>query len=98
MSSNSMNQPAKDQNKSETLFKIVFKGKIKPGEEEKIVKERLASLYKVDVPRIDRIFERSPCSIHRRLTQEKALKFKAAIEKRGALCKIEVELPKLPPK
>lgn len=79
-----------------SLYKIIFEGKIKPGEDLNQVKTRLASLFKVDSPVIEKIFKDAPTAVQRNVTEEKALKYKEAVEKNGALCHIEKEIPPPP--
>ncbi|MCP5102392.1 MAG: hypothetical protein GY950_03385 [bacterium] len=75
------------------LYKIIFDGKINAGEDFGQVKARLASLFKVDFPVIEKAFRDAPTIIQRNLSEEKALKYKEAIERNGALCRIEKEIP-----
>jgi hypothetical protein len=79
-----------------SLYKIIFEGKIKPGEDLNQVKTRLASLFKVDSPAIEKIFKDAPTAIQRNVNEQKALKYKEAVEKNGALCRIEKEIPPPP--
>jgi len=74
-------------------YKVVFEGNIKQGENLLDVKRNLASLFKVDMTRIEKIFLKSPVVIKRNIPREKALKYKKAIEHSGALCQIEKIVP-----
>ena len=74
-------------------YKVIFEGNIKQGENPLEVKRNLAVLFKVDIMRIEKIFMKSPAVIKRDLSSENALKYKRAIEKTGALCRIEKIIP-----
>lgn len=79
-----------------SLCKVIFSGQIKAGEDFNQVKARLASLFKVDIRAIEKIFRDAPTIIQHQLVEEKALKYKEAVERTGALCRIEKELPPPP--
>jgi hypothetical protein len=76
---------------SETLYKIVFAGMIRPDVDIRQVKNRMSMLFKVDIAAIEKVFQDSPTIIQRNLPYEKALKYKAALEQTGALCDMESE-------
>jgi len=71
-----------------SLFKIVFEGKIAEGYSIEDVKKNLASLYKVDVGKIDRLFTGSPIEIKTDLDYQAAVKDQEAFEKTGAVCSV----------
>ena len=79
------------------LYKIIFAGQIKAGEDFNQVKARLASLFKVDILAVEKIFKDAPTIIQHYPDEEKALKYKEAVERTGALCRMENELPSSPP-
>jgi len=76
-----------------TGYRIIFEGKIKEGESLSRVKVRMASLFKKDISVIERIFKESPTVIQQGKEKEAALKYKEALERTGAICKIEAETP-----
>lgn len=76
-----------------SLYKIIFEGQTKAGQDFNQVKARLASLFKVDSRAIEKIFSEAPTIIQHHLEEEKALKYKEAVERTGALCRIEKEIP-----
>jgi hypothetical protein len=78
------------------LYKIIFEGQLKAGEDFNQVKVRLASLFKVDIPFIEKVFRDAPTIIQRHLDEEKALKYKETVERNGALCRLEKEIPSAP--
>lgn len=82
------------------LYKLIFDGKIKEGEDLSQVKVRLAALFRVDAARIEHLFNNSPSVIKRGLNKQEALKYKQAVEKTGALCRVEQEniQPEISPK
>lgn len=75
----------------EPTYRIVFHGKIAPGEEMAIVKERLSEIFKLEGPRIEQLFRSTPRVVKRNLSIELALKYKQRFEESGALCDIEKE-------
>jgi hypothetical protein len=70
------------------LYKIVFKGKIAEGYSIEDVKNNLASLYKVDVGKIDRLFTGRSIEIKTDLDYQTAVKDREAFEKTGAVCSV----------
>ena len=76
-----------------TRYRIIFEGKIKEGESLSHVKARMAYLFKKDISVIERIFKESPTVIQQGEEKEVALKYKEALERTGALCRIEAETP-----
>jgi len=71
-----------------SLYKIVFEGKVAEGYSIEDVKKNLASLYKVDVGKIDRLFTGSPIEIKTDLDYQTAVKDRDAFEKTGAVCSV----------
>ena len=71
-----------------SLYKIIFKGKVAEGYSIEDVKKNLASLYKVDVGKIDRLFTGSPIEIKTDLDYQTAVKDQEAFEKTGAVCSV----------
>jgi len=71
-----------------SLYKIVFEGKVAEGYSIEDVKKNLASLYKVDVGKIDRLFTGSPIEIKTDLNYQTAVKDRDAFEKTGAVCSV----------
>ena len=69
-------------------YKIVFEGKIAEGYSIEDVKKNLASLYKVDVGKIDRLFTDLPIVIKTDLDYQAAVKDKGTFEKTGAVCAV----------
>ena len=75
------------------FYNVIFEGNIKQGENPLEVKRNLASLFKVDIMRIEKIFIKSPAFIKKNLSREKAFRYKGAIEQCGALCRVEKVIP-----
>ncbi len=78
-------------------YRLIFDGKIKQGEELQQVKARMISLFRADAKAIDRLFKTSATEIKSGLTRQQALKYKQALEKTGALCRIVKEKPRSEP-
>lgn len=74
---------------NETRYNIVFDGKILDGADVLQVKTRMAALFKVDAGVIERIFRETPSVIQRNKDQATALKYKAAVEQTGVICRLE---------
>lgn len=70
------------------LYKIIFEGKVAEGYSIEDVKKNLASLYKVGVGKIDRLFTGSPIEIKTDLDYKTAVKDQEAFEKTGAVCSV----------
>jgi len=69
-------------------YKIVFEGKIAEDYSIEDVKKNLASLYKVDVGKIDRLFTGQPIEIKTDLDFQTAIKDKETFEATGAVCSV----------
>lgn len=74
----------------ETLrYKVFFTGEISEACDIKDVKRNIASLYKVDVRKVEMLFSARPVVIKNDVDYQTAIKYKSAFEKRGAICKVE---------
>ena len=69
-------------------YKIVFEGKIAEDCNIEDVKKNLASLYKVDVGEIQRLFTGRPIVLKENLDYQTAIKDKEIFEKTGAVCSV----------
>jgi hypothetical protein len=69
-------------------YKIVFEGKIAQGFSLDEVKQNLASLYKVDVSEMDRLFAGRPIILKQDLDFQTAVDDGKTLEKAGAICSI----------
>ncbi|OED50265.1 hypothetical protein ACH42_01265 [Endozoicomonas sp. (ex Bugula neritina AB1)] len=72
----------------ETLYKLIFEGKIQPGLKEKAVRKNLQTLFKADKAKMNRLFSGSPIVIRKNLTEEKIRPYEKAMVKAGAVCRI----------
>lgn len=82
----------------ETLYKLIFEGKIQPDHKEKAVRKNLQALLKTDKEKIDRLFSGKPIVIRKNLPEGKIRPYEKAMVKAGAVCRIlsvkgEQELP-----
>ena len=73
----------------DTLYRIVFEGRIAGGSKAEEVKARLAALFKTTPQAIEKVFSDAPTVIQKNLDAEKARRYKAAFEQTGALCRVE---------
>jgi len=69
-------------------YKIIFKGKIAEGYRIEDVKQNLASLYKVNVGEIDRLFTGRPIVIKQDLDYQTSVYDREIFEKTGAICSV----------
>ncbi len=75
------------------MYEIILDGTVKPGETVAQVINQMSALFKTEPAMVEKIFRDAPTVIQRQLTWEKAVKYKAAVEKTGALCRIEPDTP-----
>lgn len=73
----------------ESLYKIIFNGKIEKGIASAIVKKRLKGLCNKDMNFINRIFEDLPVTVRTNLTQSEAELYQSKFNESGAVCDIE---------
>jgi hypothetical protein len=69
-------------------WKIVFEGALFDGQKQEIVKERLASLFKADLTKIEPLFHGDQVTIKSGIDYQTALKFQTAFQKTGAKCRV----------
>ena len=69
-------------------YKVLFEGKILPGNEEDSVKESLKKLFHADDTRINRLFSGKPYAIRKNVSEKDARKYEKAIMQAGGLCRI----------
>ncbi len=79
------------------VWKIVFEGKLFDGQKLEIVKKRLASLFNMDLAKVERLFQRGQVIIKSGIDYRTALRFQAAFQKTGAKCRI-IQIEKTPSK
>ncbi len=70
------------------MYKIIFSGKIAENRDVESVKKNMATLFKLDEKGIEKLFCGSPVTVKKTEDKKMALKFKAAIEKTGGICKV----------
>lgn len=78
---------------TDRTYKLVFEGKVQPKQSPDQVRKKLGALLKADARGIERLFSGEPKVIKKAKDKETALKYKAAIEKAGAVCRIEADPP-----
>ncbi|MCP5050706.1 MAG: hypothetical protein GY940_26320, partial [bacterium] len=76
---------------NQPLYRIIFEGRIRAGEDPGQVRARLSSLFKAEPAAIEKVFRDAPTVIQQNLPEEKALKYKTTFEQTGALCRVEKE-------
>lgn len=72
----------------EIKFQIVFEGEIRAGQELSGVKQRLAALFRVDVPKIEALFCGHPVVIKNVNELGKGMKYVAALREAGVIARI----------
>lgn len=78
---------------SDSRFKIVFDGALRPGVESTTAKLNLAELFKSDVEAIEKIFTGRPVALKRDLSQPDAQTYLTALHNAGIDARIEAEQP-----
>ncbi len=70
-------------------YQLVFNGTISDGHEITEVKRNLASLFKTNEAKIDRLFANLPIVVKRDVDYDDALKYQRALRQAGAICQVE---------
>ncbi len=70
-------------------YKVIFSGKIAPGQDINMVKSKVASLYKIPVKKCEPMFIGHSVIIKNNVDYQTAQKYKKAFERTGALCHIK---------
>ncbi|MDN5401009.1 MAG: DUF805 domain-containing protein [Pseudomonas sp.] len=78
---------------SDSRFKIVFDGALRPGVESTTAKLNLAELFKSDVEAIEKLFTGRPVALKRDLSQPDAQTYLTALHNAGVDARIEAEQP-----
>ena len=74
---------------SESLFEVVFQGKLVDGFSVTDVKANVARLFKATPQQIEHMFVGKRVVIRNQLDQETALKYQVLLRKNGAVCQVE---------
>lgn len=83
----------KDARMSDSRFKIVFDGALRPGVESTTAKLNLAELFKSDVDAIEKLFTGRPVALKRDLSRPDAETYLTALQNAGIEARIEAEQP-----
>lgn len=78
---------------SDSRFKIVFDGALRPGVESTTAKLNLAELFKSDVEAIEKLFTGRPVALKRDLSRPDAETYLTALHNAGVDARIEAEQP-----
>ena len=78
---------------SDSRFKIVFDGALRPGVESTTAKLNLAELFKSDVEAIEKLFTGRPVALKRDLSHSDAETYLTALHNAGVDARIEAEQP-----
>jgi hypothetical protein len=71
------------------LYELVFYGELVPGIPPEQVRKNVAELFKASVEQVERMFVGQRVVIRNKLDAETAQKYVVAMQKRGAICRIE---------
>ena len=71
------------------VFNVVFSGRIKEGQDVETVKREVAALYKTDLSRVERLFSGQTAVLKKNTDLRTAQKLVDALEKAGALARME---------
>lgn len=75
---------------SDCFFSVVFDGEIRQDLDISEVKPALADLLKIDLQRVDKLFENTPVTIKREIDFIGGLKYVKAFKQAGACCRLEI--------
>lgn len=70
-------------------FELVFYGELVPGVQVTQAKQNVAELFKASIEQVERMFSGQRVVIRNKLDAETAQKYLLAMQKRGAVCKLE---------
>jgi hypothetical protein len=70
-------------------YELVFYGELVPGVDAAQAKQNVAELFKASVEQVERMFSGQRVVIRNKLDAETAQKYVLAMQKRGAVCKLE---------
>lgn len=76
---------------SEPTYHIVFRGDIQMGQTLPQVKQNLATLFGLDIAKVEALFTGKPVVLKRNLNETSAAKFKAALARAGAVVAIKAD-------
>jgi len=71
----------------ERRYRVIFQGKVVPGNDVEIVKKNLSAFFEVDMNEIHQLFSGKPFVLKENVTKDEAIEFITRMEKTGALCK-----------
>lgn len=71
------------------VYKIIFTGELLDGADIESVKQNLCKLFKMPIERVEALFQAKQTVIKRDLDRETADKYKEALARAGANCRIE---------
>lgn len=69
-------------------YNVVFYGEIAEGHNLEEVKSNLAKMFKLNATQVEQFFIRTPVAVKTNVDHQTGLKYKAALEKAGMVCKI----------
>ncbi len=81
---------------SDSLYDVVFRGDVVPGQNLVEVKQRLAKLFHADPARIDQLFSGRPVALKKNVDQQTAERYKQTLHKAGAIVTLQLLAPEPP--
>ena len=79
---------------SESIYNLVFEGKIVTGQDLAEVKKRLQKVFNKDAHTIEKLFSGRKVKLKQGLTEDQAIQYKAKMHSIGALCEVEAQAAK----
>src|SRR5690606_4776163 len=76
---------------TDSLFEVVFQGKLVEGFAATDVKANVARLFKANLQQVEHMFSGKRVVIRNQLDQETALKYQVLLRKNGAVCVVETQ-------
>lgn len=75
------------------MFQVVLSGDLARGAQLEDVKHKMAALFKMAAPSVDAMFRKKNQVVKKNIDQATADKYRRAIEKTGAICRVEPMAP-----
>ena len=78
-------------------YQLVFNGTVADGHNLNEVKRNLASLFKIDETKIEKLFSSLPIVVKRNVDYDGAIKAQRVLRKAGAICQVEEAIQNIQP-
>ncbi len=79
---------------SDSLYEVIFRGDVVPGQNIVEVKQRLAKLFNAEPGRIDQLFSGRPVALKKHVDQQTAERYRETLHKAGAIVTLQSSMSK----